>query len=74
MLTLTAAFEEQDDGSWIAWVEELPGANTQGESFEEAKANLLEATRMILDAYREDAEQELKRRGRHVIRERYCFA
>lgn len=74
MLTLTAAFEEQDDGSWIAWVEELPGANTQGESFAEAKANLFEATKMMLEAYREDAERELKLRGRHVVREQYCFA
>jgi predicted RNase H-like HicB family nuclease len=72
MLTLTAVFEEQEDGSWIAWVEELPGANTQGDNFEDAKANLLEATNMILQAYREDAEREL--RGRNVIRERYCFA
>ena len=74
MLTLTAVFEQQDDGSWIGWVEELPGANTQGETLDEAKENLREATEMVLMSYREDAERELATRGKKVVREQYCFA
>jgi predicted RNase H-like HicB family nuclease len=38
---------------YVAFVEEVPGANTQGETLEEARANLEEAVAMVLDANRE---------------------
>ncbi len=52
---------------YIAFVEELPGANTQGETLEEARMNLEEAVTMVLDANREISEQSLA--GADVIRE-----
>ena len=52
---------------YIAFVEELPGANTQGETIEEARANLEEAVTLVLDANRELSEQSLE--GADVIRE-----
>jgi predicted RNase H-like HicB family nuclease len=52
---------------YIAFVEELPGANTQGETLEEARANLEEAVTMVLDANRELSELSLE--GAEVIRE-----
>lgn len=52
---------------YVAFVEELPGANTQGETLEEARANLEEAVTMILDANRDLSEQSLE--GTEVIRE-----
>lgn len=52
---------------YVAFVEELPGANTQGETLEEARANLEEAVTMVLDANRELSEQSLE--GSEVIRE-----
>jgi predicted RNase H-like HicB family nuclease len=52
---------------YVAFVEELPGANTQGETLEEARANLEEAVTMVLDANRERSEQSLERA--QVIRE-----
>lgn len=52
---------------YIAFVEELPGANTQGETLEEARANLEEAVTMVLEANREMSEQSLA--GADVIRE-----
>lgn len=52
---------------YIAFVEELPGANTQGDTIEEARANLEEAVTMVLEANRELAEQSLE--GADVIRE-----
>jgi len=64
-LTFTAVFEPAEEGGYIAFVEELPGANTQGETLEEA--NLLEAVALILEANREAAEKEIA--GRLVIRE-----
>ncbi len=48
----TAVFE-QDGNWWIGYVEELPGANTQGETLEEARENLREAVQLILEANRE---------------------
>jgi predicted RNase H-like HicB family nuclease len=38
---------------YVAFVEELPGANTQGETLEEARANLQEAVAMVLEANRQ---------------------
>ena len=65
-LTLTAVFRRFPEG-YAAFVEELPGANTQGATLEEARANLAEAVTMVLQANRELSEEEL--RGQEVIRE-----
>jgi predicted RNase H-like HicB family nuclease len=64
--TFTAVFEKAGDW-YIAWVEELPGANTQGGTLEETRENLREAVAMVLAANRELAEGEIS--GRDVIRE-----
>jgi predicted RNase H-like HicB family nuclease len=48
----TAVFERDGDW-WIAYVEELPGANTQGRTLEEARENLKEAIALVLQANRE---------------------
>jgi predicted RNase H-like HicB family nuclease len=66
-LELTAVFRPVPEG-YIAFVEELPGANTQGATLEEARANLREAVELILEANRTLAEEELA--GAEVIRER----
>ncbi len=45
----TAAYQKR--GKWyVAWVEEVPGANTQGKTLREAKENLKEALKLVLDA------------------------
>jgi predicted RNase H-like HicB family nuclease len=64
--TFTAVFEQTDDW-WIAYVEELPGANTQGATLDEARENLKEAVELILEANRELARREAE--GKLVIRE-----
>jgi predicted RNase H-like HicB family nuclease len=64
----TAIFQEAPEGGYVAFVEELPGANTQGETLDEARENLREAVTLVLDSNRLLAEQEL--RGKKVIRER----
>ena len=63
---LTAVFRKFPEG-YAAFVEELPGANTQGATLEEARANLLEAVELVLEANRQLAEEELG--GEDVIRE-----
>ena len=52
-MTLTAVFEPADEGGYIAFVEELPGAISQGETLDEARANLREAIELILETNRE---------------------
>ena len=52
----TAVFE-QDEDWWIGYVEESPGANTQGATLKEARENLKEAVALILEANRELVEQ-----------------
>jgi predicted RNase H-like HicB family nuclease len=49
-LTLTAIFEEAEEGGYIGYVAELPGANTQGETLEEVRENLAEAIELILNS------------------------
>ena len=60
-LTFTAVFQKAEEGGYIAFVEELPGANTQGETLEEARENLREAVELILEADREMALEDLGR-------------
>jgi predicted RNase H-like HicB family nuclease len=65
-ITLTAVFQKVPEG-YIGYVEELPGANTQGDTLEEARENLKEAIEFVLEANRELAEEALV--GADVIRE-----
>ena len=62
----TAVFRRVPEG-YVASVEELPGANTQGATLEEARANLEAAVGLVLEANRALAEEELA--GADVIRE-----
>lgn len=70
-MEFTAVFEKVPEG-YIAFVEELPGANTQGETLEEARENLLEAIQLVLEANRALAEESI--RGRDVLKERFIAA
>ena len=65
-LRLTKVFQKVPEG-YIGFVEELPGANTQGETLEETRANLEEAIELVLEANRTLAEEQLL--GQDVIRE-----
>jgi predicted RNase H-like HicB family nuclease len=69
-LRLTAVFEKVPEG-YIGYVEELPGANTQANTLEEARENLAEAVELVLEANRQLAEERLG--ARDVIREPLSF-
>jgi len=56
---LTAVFEPAPEGGYTCFVEEIPAAISEGESLEEAKANLTDALRLVLDAQRQLAEENL---------------
>lgn len=53
----TAVIEKK--GRWyVAWIEEIPGANTQGKTLPEARRNLKEALQLLLEEYRRIAARE----------------
>lgn len=51
-MNLTAVFVQ--DGPWIvAWITEIPGVQTQGATMEEARENLMDALRLMLEDLRD---------------------
>ena len=57
-MKLTAVFQKVPEG-YIGFVEELPGANTQGRTLKEARGNLHEAVRLVIEANRTLAKESL---------------
>ena len=65
-LELTAVFRKVPEG-YIGFVEELPGANTQGATLAEARRNLREAAQLVVEANRALAQENSG--AEEVIRE-----
>lgn len=65
-MQFTAVYRKVAEG-YVAFVEELPGANAQADTLEEARANLVEAVELVLDANRALSADSLQ--GQDVIRE-----
>ena len=65
-MKLTAIFEPAKAGGFTCFVEEVPAALSQGETLNEAKANLLDALKLVLECQRELAERDL---SPHALRE-----
>lgn len=65
-LKLTRVFQKVPEG-YIGFVAELAGANTQGETLDETRANRQEAVELVLETNRILAEEQLQ--GADVIRE-----
>ena len=65
-MELNAVYMKVPEG-YIAFVEQFPGANTQGDTLEEARENLREAVLLVLDANRELSAEAIA--GSDVIRE-----
>jgi len=70
-MTFTAVFMLVPEG-YIGFIEEIPGANSQGETLDEVRENLREAVQLVLEANRELAEQALI--GQKVEREPFELA
>lgn len=65
-MQLTAVFENVGEW-WLGYVEEMPGANTQGKTMDEARENLREAVQLIIEANRELLSEQTE--GHEIIRE-----
>jgi predicted RNase H-like HicB family nuclease len=71
MEKFNAIFEQVGEW-WIGYVEELPGANTQGKTLDEARENMKEAIQLVIEANRELARRETE--GKHIVREELVVA
>ncbi len=67
----TAVYKKVRSG-YVAWLEEIPGVNTQGVSKKEAKENLSDALSEFLLARRELTKRE-RSRGGSIVRERFAL-
>lgn len=68
-MDLTSVYVEVP-GGYVAFVEELPGANTQGDTLDEARENLCEAVQLLLQVHRERAETLIL--NQRVVKERFA--
>jgi predicted RNase H-like HicB family nuclease len=66
-MELTAIYRQVPEGGYVASVKEIPGALTQGETLEEARANLEDAVRLIIETASMMADEEVA--GEPVIYE-----
>jgi predicted RNase H-like HicB family nuclease len=71
VMHFTAVFKKVPEG-YVAYVEELPGANTQGATLDEARENLHEAVQLVLEANRELSREDFGQGD--VIREDFRLA
>jgi predicted RNase H-like HicB family nuclease len=65
-LEFTAVFRKVPEG-YIGFVEELPGANSQGATLAEVRKNLAEAAHLVIKANRTLSQKDTE--GQDVIRE-----
>jgi predicted RNase H-like HicB family nuclease len=68
---LTTIIEEAPEGGYIGYIEEIPGVNTQGETLDEVKDNLLDAFLMALEYHRDKAEKALHGKKKGIFREEF---
>jgi predicted RNase H-like HicB family nuclease len=66
MERFTAVYE-YDGEWWVGYVEEVPGANTQGRTLDEARDNLKDAVQLLIESNRQEIQRLAG--GKHVVRE-----
>ena len=60
-MKLTAVFEPAQEGGYTCFVEEIPAAISEGDTLEEAKANLMDALQLVLKSQRERRNRTFRR-------------
>ena len=53
-INLTAVYEPCEEGGYIAYIDEIQGINSQGETLEEAKENLVDAINLLFEEIRNE--------------------
>ena len=73
-IKLTAIYEPCEEGGYIAYIDEISGINTQGETIEEAKENLADAINLMFEAKRAKKLMERKDRVRDIVSQTFTFS
>ncbi|MFH2094956.1 MAG: type II toxin-antitoxin system HicB family antitoxin [Bacteroidota bacterium] len=73
-IEMTAVFEPCDEGGYIAYIEEIPGINSQGESIEEARENLTEAINLLFKERRTGLIREKRNKAKKMITQTLSFS
>jgi len=70
---MTAVFEPCDEGGFIAYIEEIPGINSQGETIEEAKENLTDAINLLFEERRNNQKTFHEKSVKKLITQTLSF-
>jgi predicted RNase H-like HicB family nuclease len=73
-IEMTAVFEPCDEGGYMAYIEEIPGINSQGETLEEAKENLTEAINLMFEERRGNRSRDQKKGVKKLIMQTLSFS
>lgn len=73
-IELTAAFEPCKEGGYIAYIEEIPGINSQGDTIEEAKENLADAINLVFEERRSNLKRDKNKRVKKLITQTLSFS
>lgn len=73
-IEMTAIFEPCKEGGFIAYIEEIPGINSQGETIEEAKENLTEAINLMFEERRSNIRKNKNTGVKKLITQTLTFS
>ena len=73
-IKLTAVFEPCIEGGYIAYIEEIPGINSQGETVEEAKENLADAINLMFEERRLSQKSNTNQKVKDFITQTLTFS
>lgn len=72
-IQITAVFEPCSEGGYMAYIEEIPGINTQGETIDEAKENLADAINLVFEERRSSMRKRKKTKVKNIITQTLTF-
>jgi len=73
-IELTAVFEPCDEGGYIAYIEEIPGINSQGETIDEARENLADAINLMFEERRASHVKNKDGKVKNIITHTLSFS
>ena len=73
-IQMTAIFEPCDEGGYIAYIEEIPGINSQGDTIEEAKKNLTDAINLMFEERRSRLKESKNKGVKKLITQTLSFS
>ncbi|MCF8232609.1 MAG: type II toxin-antitoxin system HicB family antitoxin [Bacteroidales bacterium] len=73
-IKMTTIFEPCEEGGYLAYIEEIPGINSQGETIEEAKENLTDAINLMFEERRKNVGKESDNKIKEINTQTLTFS